>query len=76
MVNGIGRILKEMLEEAQQPHTEDQYKAGERFILGAEQSRTSRTPIDAHANPGRRTRRGPVQYVVGDEAGPTPAVVV
>lgn len=34
MVNGIGRILKEMLEEAQQPHTEDQYKAGERFILG------------------------------------------
>jgi hypothetical protein len=32
--DGIGRILKEMLGEAQQPRTEDQRKAGEAFILG------------------------------------------
>jgi hypothetical protein len=32
--DGIERILKEMLEEAQQPRTEDQRKAGEALNLG------------------------------------------
>jgi hypothetical protein len=34
VTDGIERILKEKLEEAQQPRTEDQRKAGEALSLG------------------------------------------
>ena len=34
MTDGIERILKEMLEGARQPRTEDQRKAGEALNLG------------------------------------------